>query len=248
MEFVDIIMPNYNSYNTLKKTIASIFAQTYKNWKLIIVDDNSNEKTINFLKNLKKKENIKIFYLKKNMGAAFCRNLAIKNSTSRFISFIDSDDLWNKNKLKYQINFMKKNNYRFSYTWYLAFKDNSKYFKKIKTPLKFDYNSFIKNTSIGTSTMIIERSLSKNIKFINAKICEDYFYKCNLLKKNKFAYCLPLFLTKYRIRKHSLQSNKLRNLLWIWKINKNYNKLNFIKNLISIFFISLNSLKKYGFK
>ena len=248
MEFVDIIIPNYNSYKTLKDTISSVFAQTYKNWKLIIVDDNSNEKTIKLLKKFKKNKKIKIFFLKKNMGTGFCRNLAIKNSSSKFISFLDSDDLWDKNKLKHQINFMKKNNYKFSYTWYLTFKDNSKYLKKIKTPLHFDFHNFIKNTSIGTSTMIIERSLSKNINFINTKICEDYFYKCKLLKKNKFANCLPLFLTKYRIRKNSLQSNAFKNLLWMWKINKNYNKFNFFKNLCSIFFISLNSLKKYGFK
>lgn len=248
MEFVDIIIANYNSHKTLKKTITSVFAQTYKNWKLFIVDDNSNNQTINLLKKYKNNKKIKIFYLNKNMGAGYCRNLAIKNSTSKFISFLDSDDLWNKNKLKHQIDFMKKNNYKFTYTWYLAFKDKSKYLKKIKAPLKFNYNSFIKNTSIGTSTMIIERTLSNNINFINTKICEDYFYKCKLLKKNNFAHCLPLFLTKYRITKNSLQSNKLKNLYWIWQINKKYNNLNFIKNLISIFFISLNSLKKYGFK
>jgi hypothetical protein len=96
--------------------------------------------------------------------------------------------------------------------------------------------------------MIVKRSLAKNIKFTNTEICEDYYYKCLLLKKVNYAFCLENFLTKYRIRKNSLQSNRLKNFLWIWKINRKFNNFNFIENLLSLFFISLNSLKKYGFK
>ena len=96
--------------------------------------------------------------------------------------------------------------------------------------------------------MVIKRKVLGNIKFTKTKICEDYYFKCRLLKKVKFAYCLNQYLTKYRIRKNSLQSNNLRNFYWIWKINKEFNKLNFLSNFISLFNISVNSLKKYGGK
>ena len=96
--------------------------------------------------------------------------------------------------------------------------------------------------------MIVKKSVIGNIKFSNTKICEDYFFKCQILKKVNYAYCLSENLMKYRIRKDSLQSNKMRNLYWIWYINKNYNHMSFLKNLMSIFFISFNSIKKYGFK
>ena len=52
----------------------------------------------------------------------------------------------------------------------------------------------------------------------------------------------------YRILKNSLQSNKIRNIYWVWYINKKYNKLNFYNNLMSLVLISINSIKKYGFK
>ena len=96
--------------------------------------------------------------------------------------------------------------------------------------------------------MIIKKTSIGNTKFSNTKICEDYFFKCQILKKVNYAYCLSENLTKYRIRKNSLQSNKIRNLYWIWYINKNFNQLNFFNNLISLLYISFNSLKKYGFK
>ena len=244
---VSIILPNYNSSQTIQETIQSIINQTHKNWELIIIDDNSDKITKNILSKYKKKK-IKIFFLSKNKGTAYCRNLAIKKSKSEYIAFIDSDDLWKKNKLKLQINFMKKNNYFFTYTHYKTFKVNNPIQNTIFVPNKFNYKSFIKNTSIATSTMIIKRSISKNIKFPNTEICEDYYYKCQLLKKIDYAYCYPGYLTEYQIRKNSLQSNRLRNLCWIWKINKNLNKLSILENLISIFFISFNSIKKYGFR
>jgi teichuronic acid biosynthesis glycosyltransferase TuaG len=143
---------------------------------------------------------------------------------------------------------MIKNKYFFTYTNYQPFVDDKKKFKEIAPENFFTFEKFIKNTSIATSTMIINRSIIDNIKFINTKICEDYFFKCKILKKVKYAYCLPENLTKYRIREGSLQSNKLRNLYWIWYINKNYNHFNFIKNFISVLCISIYSLKKYGFK
>ena len=143
---------------------------------------------------------------------------------------------------------MKKNNYDFTYTHYKTFSSTNKKEKKIKVPKVFNFNSFVRNTSIATSTMIIRSSKAYDLRFLNSKICEDYYYKCQLLKKLKYAYCYPHYLTKYQIRKDSLQSNRIRNLFWMWRINKNYNKFYFIKNLISIFFISLNSIKKYGFR
>ena len=94
----------------------------------------------------------------------------------------------------------------------------------------------------------VKRSKLTNIKFTKTKICEDYYFKCKLLKKIKYAFCLNKFLTKYRVRKNSLQSSNIRNFFWIWIINKNYNKLNFLDNFFSLLNISINSIKKYNGK
>ena len=242
---IDIILPNYNSSKFIEKTINSVLQQSYKDWKLIIVDDFSNKETKKILKKFENKKNIKIYWLKKNRGAGFCRNYAIKKSNYPYLAFIDSDDIWKKEKLKKQILFMKRNNCFFSYTNYETFGDKC---RKIKNPIKLDYSKFIRNTSIATSTMMVKRDKINNIKFTNSKICEDYFFKCKILKKISKANCLNKYLTYYRVRQGSLQSNKLRNLFWIWKINYRYNKLSFFENLNSLFLISFNSIKKYGLK
>ena len=241
---VDIILPNYNSFPFVEETIKSIINPTYTNWRLYIVDDCSNKQTLKSLKKFSKNKKIKIYLLKKNYGAGYCRNYALKKSNSPYIAFIDSDDLWKKDKLETQLRFMENNNYLFTYTSYETFGKKIKY---VKPPLEYDYKKFIHNTSICTSTMLIRRDMLNKAKFTDTKICEDYFFKCEILRRCN-AYCLDDNLTKYRLRNNSLQSNSLRNFYWIWKINRQFNKLNIFQNFLSLAFISLNSLAKYGLK
>ena len=248
---VDIILPNYNKGEFLEESIQSIIHQTYKNWNLFIIEDGSQDNSKIILNKFKNYNNIKIIYLSKNKGVSFCRNLGIRLSNSEYISFIDADDYWTHNKLKEQIFFMEKFNYNFTYTDYTPFleKKNKKIFKKqVSAPNSFDYNQFIHNTSIGMSSVIIKRSIIGTTKFPKVKICEDYFFKCEILKKNKTAVKLNQNTMFYRISKNSLQSNKLKNLYWVWYINKNYNQLSFFKNLKSLLFIVTSSIKRYGIK
>ena len=245
---VSIILPNYNSAKYIISTLKSVINQSYKNWELIIVDDCSDKITKKILSRYKDIKKIKIIWLKKNKGAGYCRNLAIKKSKSDYLAFIDSDDLWEKNKLKIQLKFMLRNNYNFTCTNYKTINAANEKLKEIDVAKKFNFKSFTKDTSIATSTMMVKRSVSKGINFTSTKICEDYFYKCRILKKVKYAYSLENYLTKYRVRKDSLQSNKFLNFFWIWKINDKYNKFTLLENIQSLICISLNSIKKYGFR
>jgi len=248
---VDVILPNYNKAEFLEEAINSVITQTYKNWHLYIIDDNSSdnsEKIIDKFSNLK---NVTIIKLQKNKGPSFCRNYAMRISKSKYISFIDSDDSWLNDKLEKQIYFMEKHNLSFTYTDYTPFFENfgKKKIKK-KTFLKdhFNYRTFIRNSSINTTTMIIARSILGSYRFRKIKLLEDYLFKCKLLKGNNIAKKLDENLAFYRISNKSRSSQRLKNIYWLWHINKNYNKLNFFDNIISIFFISINSIKKYGIK
>ena len=118
---ISIIVPTKDRHQYLCRAIKSIIDQTFKNWKLIIVDDCSDKKTKTILKKFAKNKKIKIFWLKKNKGAGYCRNYAIKKSKSPYLAFIDSDDIWKKNKLETQLRFMENNKYLFTYTSYKTF-------------------------------------------------------------------------------------------------------------------------------
>lgn len=245
---VDIILPVYNSESFIHKTIHSILNQSYNNWRLLIINDCSTDGTNNILNKIykKNKKNILIFQNAKNFGQAYSRNFGLKKATSKFVAFIDADDIWKRNKLKDQIQFMINNNYNFTYTNYQIISKKVK--KIINPPSIYNYSKFIYNTSIATSTVVINNKFFKNIKFNNFRLCEDYAYKCKLLKKTEFAYKLNKVNSFYRLRNDSLQSDRLKVLFYVWWINKKINKISFFKNFMSLLLISFNSIKKYGLR
>ena len=244
---VDIIIPNYNKGAYIKKSINSVIHQSFKNWKLYIIDDNSTDNSISIIQRYSKSKNINIIKLKKNKGPGNARNIGMSYSKSKYIAFLDSDDFWTKNKLKNQIKYMKKFNLDFTFTDYISFFKNQK--KKIKTNLvnKIDLKVFLKNSSINTSTIILKRKKIKNVKFNDTEL-EDYVFKCKLLKKGIIARKLANYTTYYRIMKNSRSGEKFKNVLNLWKVNKKFNNLSFIENIKSIIFISINSIRKYGLK
>ena len=104
-----IIIPYYKKKLFIKQTITSILNQTFKNFEVLIIYDDEDKSELFFLKELiKKDKRFKLILNKKNLGAGESRNKGIKNAKGKYICFIDADDLWDKNKLKLQINFMRK--------------------------------------------------------------------------------------------------------------------------------------------
>ena len=101
---IDIIIPNFNKAKYLNQCLNSIISQTYKNWKIFLIDDNSKDNSKNILKQFEGNKNIEIFYLDENKGPSFCRNIGLEKSSSELIAFMDSDDIWPENKLEKQIN------------------------------------------------------------------------------------------------------------------------------------------------
>ena len=248
---VDIILPIYNCEKYIEEAMNSIVDQSFENWKLIIIDDGSSDSTPQLIEKYLKDKRINLKRLEQNTGQGYCRNLALKYSSSEYIAFIDADDIWNKNKLKKQIELMDNTNLDFTYTDFISFKEIDgvkKFNKKITLPEKFTYDLFVKNTSICTSSMIVKREKINLAKFLNITSCDDYFFKCELLRNCNFAKKLGEKLTLYRISKNSVQSSKFKNLYWVWYTNKRYNKMNILNNMLSVLSISVNSIKKYDFK
>lgn len=111
---ISVIIPCYNSSQTLFRAISSVSTQTYLPNEVIIIDDcsNDNNKTINLaneLINLFPRLNIQLFQNFTNMGAAFSRNIGLKNAKGHFVAFLDADDIWHPKKLEIQVKYMSMN-------------------------------------------------------------------------------------------------------------------------------------------
>ena len=99
-ELVSVITPIYNSEKYISKTINSVINQSYKNLEIILVDDGSTDKTYEILKKYSKMDKrIKLFH-QKNKGAPLARNKGLEKSTGRYIVFVDSDDILEKDAIE----------------------------------------------------------------------------------------------------------------------------------------------------
>jgi len=106
---VTILITTYNSELYIDKAIESIINQTYTNWEIIIIDDNSKDNTIELLKKYNDNNKIKIIYNDMNYGTYYSLNEGLTVSVGDFITKLDSDDIYHVDKLKNQIEFCIKN-------------------------------------------------------------------------------------------------------------------------------------------
>ena len=108
-DLVSIIIPFYKKKEYIFKTVNSILNQSYTYYEIIIVYDDENLSDFDYLKKIFKSINkIKMIKNLQTIGAGHSRNKGMDNANGKFIAFIDADDIWKKDKLKNQINFMKK--------------------------------------------------------------------------------------------------------------------------------------------
>lgn len=123
---MSIIMLSHNNGQYVGESVRSVMAQTYTNWELIVVDDNSQDGTIAKMMELRDEDSrIKISQVVYDRGASVNRNAALKDARGRWIAFLDVGDVWHPNKLERQIAFMEENGYAFSYTGYGLMDDRS---------------------------------------------------------------------------------------------------------------------------
>ena len=126
-KLVSIITPAYNSEAFIKETIESVLAQTYTNWEMIIVDDQSTDRTAEMVMSMMVLDKrIRLYQNALHLGAAVTRNVALKIAKGRWVAFLDSDDMWEPTKLEKQLQFMEANHYYFSCHKYKEIDENSK--------------------------------------------------------------------------------------------------------------------------
>ena len=127
MALVSVIIPYYKKINYIKKTIQSVLNQTFEDFEIIIIYDDSKYDDLKIIENfIENHPKIKIIKNKKNFGAGISRNIGIQNSSGRIIAFLDSDDYWSPSRLEKQLKFMMQNKYDFTFCNYKKISNKKK--------------------------------------------------------------------------------------------------------------------------
>lgn len=208
---VSIIMPSYNTRDYIGASIESVLAQTYENWELLIVDDCSTDDTDAVVA---KFTDPRIRYLKneRNSGAAVSRNYALREARGRWIAFLDSDDLWEPEKLSRQLNFMKENGYSFTYTDYRIQLNGIWQPHIITGPKVVNKWKMYNYCYFSTITVMYDRQKIGLVQIADLKKNNDYAMWLQIIEKSK-CYRLPQCLSYYIKREGSISSGSKLKLI-----------------------------------
>lgn len=240
---VSIIMPSYNSSGTILASIRSIQEQSTDDWELIIVDDCSTDASVEIVRALAEiDKRIKLIVLPKNSGAAVARNAGIAAASGKYISFLDSDDLWHSDKLRRQVEFMSENEYAFSFCWYNKVNESgSAIGGAVMAPLRLSYRDLLRQNHIGCLTAMYDSEALGKFYAPLMRKRQDYGLWLSILRTGVDAHCLPEPLASYRVRPNSISSNKIGLLRYNWYLFRHCERLSIPS---SVFFLMCNVYAK----
>ena len=212
-DLVSVIMPTYNCSKHLAESIDSILNQTYKDVELIITDDNStDEATLSILHHyIEKDKRVDVLFLDSNKGPGYARDKSIERAHGRYIAFCDSDDCWFEDKLERQIRFMAERQCALSYASYILIDDDGREVGFNTAPPYMTFNRLKCDNKIGCSTAIYDiKMLGKKYFMPHIRKRQDWGLFLTILRDyQKKVYAIQAPLVYYRMRSHSVSSNKL---------------------------------------
>nr|WP_315174745.1 glycosyltransferase [uncultured Flavobacterium sp.] len=242
---VSIVMPSYNSAKFIEKSIDSVLNQTYKNWELLVIDDCSPDNSLELVKKYTQIDSrIKLITNEKNMGVAESRNRGLAEAKFSYVAFLDSDDVWDQNKLQIQVDFMIENKAAISFTQYYRINELDEKIGEVnKISEQVHYFDLLKGNSIAMSTSMIDTRIVEKIRF--EKIGhEDYYFWLKSLKNGYLAKGINKKLVYYRVHSTSLSSNKLKAVTYTWHIYRKWLNLNLFESAYYFFIHEFNAVIK----
>lgn len=246
---VSVIMPVYNAAKFISEALESVFAQTYKDIEIVLVDDQSKDNSANIIEEYMNTHHNIVYYLQPtNQGAGAARNKALEIATGEYVAFLDSDDVWMPTKIERQIDLMNEMDTPFSYAAISMIDENGNTIKS-KRNIKetCDYKYLLHNTIIATSSVVIDRKILGDFRMPLRRGGQDYATWLSLLRGGTVACGINEDLVKYRVASGSLSSNKFKSIKQVWEIQTQDEHISKVRAVFHVFCFSLNALKKYLF-
>lgn len=198
---VSVVLPCYNASNYLQECLDSIFAQTFTDFELILIDDGSVDGTESIIKS---NTDPRLIYIKNksNRGVIHSLNKGIKLAKGEYIARMDADDIMAKNRLQIQVDFLEINSdHGMVGSWHNVINSDGMLIGKVQNPVESDelrllllFRNQFAHTAITMRTNLAKKLLYDD----DFKYCEDYELWTRMTEHAKVAN-LPYYLLSYRV-------------------------------------------------
>ena len=229
MTTISIICPYRDSEKFLRQLYANVRQQTFADWELLLINDDSSDSGPEIAAELATQDN-RVHALtaprrgnEDDSGPWWPRNFGIIQSNGQFIAFLDVDDLWHPYKLQLQIHQITTLGSDMSITGYARFRENREELSRwMLPPYRITYKRLLNGNAIPLLTVIIKRELVS--EGFRPSRHEDYLFWLDIFKSHPTIVCLtiPALLAFHQRHKESLTSCRLQMASWAYKVYRNH--------------------------
>ena len=214
---VSVIMPAYNCEQYIDRAIESVLAQDVS-LELIIINDCSKDNVDHVVAKYTDDSRVRYIHNKENLGVARTRNKGVYMAKGRYIAFLDSDDWWEKDKLKKQLQIMDEYGcVMCSTARELYDSEGNKTDRIIEVPTVITYDKMLYGNLINCSSVLIEKDVMSKYDMKYDDAHEDYVTWLNILKKYGDCIAINEPLLKYRLSPKGKSRNKIKSALMHYK-------------------------------
>lgn len=233
---VSVITPMYNAAEYLALTIESVLRQTYPDWELILIDDCSEDDTLEIAKKYEAADaRIMTLRMEQNSGMAESINRGCEKAQGQYIAFLDSDDLWLPQKLETQIAFMQEKDCAISCSSYVQINaEGTKEGRTFKALERADYRRVLLDCPVGHSTVMYDVTKLGIQVVPNIRKRSDDALWLQILKVVPYIWGLQETLVQYRLREKSLSRNKFTLVKYHWKLYREIEKMSTLSSVLHI--------------
>lgn len=245
-DLVSIITPAFRAEAVISETIKSVIAQTHANWEMLIAEDCSPDNTREVIRQWARTDpRIQLIALEQNGGPAMARNAALERASGRWIAFLDSDDLWLPQKIERTLAHALEHQAALSFTGFRRMTaDGQSIGRYVDAPQRLSYRQLLGNTAIATSTVLIDRNVTGDIR-MKKTYYDDFDCWLQILKRGHSAYGLNEDLMHYRVLGQSVSRNKRRSAAHVWRAYRDLEELSLPATLWYFSQYAIRGLLKY---
>lgn len=243
---VSVIIPAYRCSKTLESSVCSALSQTVSDIETIVVNDSPDRESDVILKRLARKDQrLRVIRLKTNIGVAEARNRGVAAAKAEWIAFLDSDDLWEPDKLARQLKTAEETGASIVYTAAACIDREGKATGKVfSVPASITANKLLFGNDIITSTVLVERASLLRHPMERSDLHEDFICWYQILKDGKRAVGINEPLARYRVTEDSKSGNKRKSAAMTWKTYK-YLGIGFFRRVFCFAGYCLHGVKRY---
>ena len=245
-DFVSIIMAAYNAEKTIELAICSVAMQTCPDWELIVINDCSTDRTAEIVSSLSELDSrIRLIQNQKNSGVSISRKTGMENANGNWIAILDSDDIWEADKLEKELRLAREKNAELVFTG-SAFVDEKTNLLDwmLHVPQTLSYRQLLKQNLVSNSSVLVKTELYKTFYAVNDNMHEDFAIWLGITGTGRKAYGIDEPLLIYRLAKSSKSSNKLKAAKMNWNTYR-YIGLNLLTASFYMGCYTVNGLLKY---